>query len=333
MGKKENKKKKTVKIVSIILAAAIILTAGFTVISHAVWHRSGMATLVEINFRISGRDQIYADAQKNTEYIAKRANAEEYTLNTFGMKSAVSEESENGNKVYRLSKSEKSDYCILYLHGGAYINDPLSYHRNLCDKLAQELNAEVVFPIYPLAPNHTYEETIDMLTQVYADIIDDVDVPVTIMGDSAGGGLSAAFCEYLNEIGLEQPDNMILLSPWLDISMSNPAMAELEDADPMLSVDGLVKIGKLWAGELPLDDYRVSPIFGDFSALKNVTLFVGTREILYPDVTEFYELLQAQGISSKLYVGENMNHDYPLFPIPEANTAFEQICNAVRGEN
>lgn len=324
------KKKKAVKIVSIILAAVIVLAAGFTALSHAAWHRSDMATLAEIYLRISGRNQIYANPQKNAEYIAKRAQAGEYTLNSFGLKSAVSEESVNGNKVYRLTKSEKPDYCILYLHGGAYINDPLVYHWRLCDKLVQELNAEVVFPIYPLAPHYTWDETFDMLTDVYTDIADNADVPVTIMGDSAGGGLSVAFCEYLDEIGKAQPDNMILLSPWLDISMSNPAMAELEAVDPMLSVDGLAEIGKLWAGDLPLDDYRVSPIFGDVSALKNVTLFVGTREILYPDVTEFYERLQAQGIPSKLYVGENMNHDYPLFPIPEAGIAFEQICNTIR---
>ena len=327
MRKKTNKK--AVKIISVILVAALVLTAGFTVLSHAVWHRSDMATLVEFYFRISGRKQKYSNPEKNAEYIAKRANAAEYTLNPFGLKSAVSEESVNGNKVYRLTKSENPDYCILYLHGGAYINDALVYHWKLCDKLVRELNAEVVFPIYPLAPHHTFEETFDMLTKLYADILDDGDVPVTMMGDSAGGGLSVAFCEYLNEIDLPQPDNMVLLSPWMDVSMSNPAMAELEKSDPMLSADGLAEIGKLWAGELPLNDYRVSPIFGDFSGLKNVTMFVGTREILYPDVTRFYDLLQAQGIASKLYVGENMNHDYPLFPIPEANTAFEQICDAI----
>ena len=328
MSKKTNKK--AVKIISIILAAVIVLTAGFTVISHTVWHRSDMATLAELYLRISGSKDKYAIPKKNAEYIAKRANAKEYTLNPSGLQSAVSEESVNGNKMYKLTKSEKSDYIILYLHGGAYINDALVYHWKLCDKLTQELNAEVIVPIYPLAPQSTYKETFDMLTRLYADILDDADVPITMMGDSAGGGLTVAFCEYLNEIGLRQPDNMILLSPWLDISMSNSAMAELEKSDPMLSADGLVEIGKLWAGELPLDDYRISPIFGDFSALKNITMFVGTREILYPDITQFYAMLQREGIPSTLYIGEGLNHDYPLFPIPEAKTAFEQICDAVK---
>ena len=194
----------------------------------------------------------------------------------------------------------------------------------------QELNAEVVFPIYPLTPNHTWDETFALVTEVYTDMIHDTEVPVVIMGDSAGGGLALAFCEYMGEIGMEQPDRMVLLSPWMDVSMSNPKAADYESVDPMLSAYGLIEMGRCWAGDLPLDDYRVSPIFGDFSGLKNITLFVGTREIFYPDVTEFYALLQEQGIPSELFIGEGMNHVYPVYPIPEANTAFEQICNSIK---
>ncbi len=40
------------------------------------------------------------------------------------------------------------------------------------------------------------------------------------MGDSAGGGLSVAFCEYLAVNNYSQPEKLILISPWLDVSMS-----------------------------------------------------------------------------------------------------------------
>ena len=126
-----------------------------------------------------------------------------------------------------------------------------------------------------------------------------------------------------------QPDKMILLSPWLDVSMSNPEIEDYESADPMLSAYGLIEMGKCWAGDLELTDYRISPIYGDISALRNVYLFVGTREIFYPDVTLFYSMLQEQGVSAELYIGEGMNHDYPLYPIPEADDAIEQMCSII----
>ena len=134
----------------------------------------------------------------------------------------------------------------------------------------------------------------------------------------------------MSELGLAQPDKLILFSPWMDISMSNPDAANYEALDPMLSAYGLIEMGKCWAGDLDLHDYRVSPMFGDISMLRNVYLFVGTREIFYPDVTAFYAMLQEQQITSELMIGEGMNHVYPLYPIPEAIESLEWICEIMR---
>ena len=329
MTAKRGNRGKTIRIMGVIVAAIVTALAIFTIISHAVYHRSDMATAVELYFRVSGTKHKFADADACADYIAKRGEAKEYALNAASMKSNVDETAVNGCRVYTLSASGAPEYRVLYLHGGAYINDASAYHWKLCDRLAQDLNAEVVFPIYPLTPNHIWSETYDLITAVYEDILADAEIPVVLMGDSAGGGLAVAFCEYIDEIGLPQPDKLILLSPWMDISMSNPEAANYERADPMLSAYGLIEMGKCWAGELPLDDYRVSPIFGDVSMLQNVTLFVGTREIFYPDVTAFYEMLQGTGVEAALHIGEGMNHVYPLYPIPEADEAFEQIAAAL----
>ncbi|MBR1423505.1 MAG: alpha/beta hydrolase [Ruminococcus sp.] len=326
---KKKKSGKTLRVVCIILAVLVVLVGGFTIVSHAVYHRSDMATLVEIYFRISGTKNKFADEKECAEYIEMRRNAAEYVLDV-KLSSNVSESEVNGNKVYRLSAEDPPSVTILYLHGGAYINDATSYHWKLCDKLVQKTNAEVLFPIYPLTPEHTWEETFAMLTALYEDITDNNAGQLVIMGDSAGGGLAVAFCEYLREAGLGQPDKMILLSPWLDISMSNPDAGDYEAADPMLSAYGLTEMGKCWAGDLDIKDYKVSPIYGDISCLQNVYMFVGTREIFYPDVTKFYSMLQDNNVTSELIVGEGMNHVYPTYPIPEANEAIDKISNIIK---
>ena len=326
---KGKKSKKALKVIGIVLAILIVLFGALTVVSHAVYHRSNMATLSELYLRISGTKAKFEDADECAAYIAKRAGAESYVLNT-KLKSTVTEESVNGCRVYMLSPSETTDYIILYLHGGAYINDANANYFKLCDKYAQKLNAEVIFPIYPLAPNHTWDETYDILTEIYENKLKDAAVPVIVMGDSAGGGLTVAFCEYLNELGQKQPDKLILFSPWMDISMSNPMAADYESVDPMLSAYGLVEMGKCWAGDFDLRDYKVSPIFGDISCLQNVYLFVGTREIFYPDVTDFCGMLQELNVNTELVIGEGLNHVYPLYPIPEADDAFDQVCEIIR---
>ena len=327
---KKKTSKKALRVIGIVLAVILVLFIGFSIVSHAVYHRSNMATAAELLFRIQGSKKTFSDPQTVADYIAKRAEAEDYVLDASTLKSDVSETKVNGSRVYTLTSSDAPEVLVLYLHGGAYINDASVYHWKLCDRLAQELNAKVVFPIYPLTPKHTWEETYALITAVYQNTLETAEIPIIIMGDSAGGGLSVAFCEYLDTIGLPQPDRLILFSPWMDISMANPQAADYESVDPMLSAYGLIEMGKCWAGDLPLEDYRVSPIYGDISILRNVTLFVGTREIFYPDVTAFYEMLQAQGIESELFVGEGMNHVYPVYPIPEADTAFEQIAAAIQ---
>ena len=325
------KSNRPLKIIVTVMAVILILVAGLTVVSHAVYHRSNMATLSEAFLRISGTKSKFEDAEKCAAYIETRRNAEPYTLDV-EVKSEVSEEMMNGSRIYTLDPSGTPDYILLYLHGGAYVNDANANYFRICDRLAQELNAEIIFPIYPLAPGHAWNETYALLEQLYRNRLANAEAPVIIMGDSAGGGLSVAFCEYLNEAGLPQPDKLILFSPWMDVSMSNPDAAHYEKADPMLSAYGLIEMGKCWANGLDLQDYRISPIFGDISCLNNVFLFVGTREIFYPDVTRFYEMLREQNSSAELFVGEGLNHVYPLYPIPEAEEALKQVCAIIQAD-
>ena len=326
---------KALRVTAIVLAALLVLLGIFTLVSHVVYHRSAMATAAELLFRFQGTKSKFSDPIQCAQYIESRRNAAEYTL-TQRLTSNVSEITVDGARVYTLSSGSVPDYTVLYLHGGAYINDASVYHWKLCDSLVQKMNARVIFPIYPLTPVHTWDETFELVTDVYRGILEDLEnqeerkTPLILMGDSAGGGLAVAMCEYFKTLDLRQPDRMILFSPWMDVSMSNPDAASYESVDPMLSAYGLIEMGRCWAGDLDIQDWRISPIFGDLSCLDQVYLFVGTREIFYPDVVRFHDLLKAQGSVTELYVGEGMNHVYPLYPIPEADDAMNIICSIMR---
>jgi acetyl esterase/lipase len=222
---------------------------------------------------------------------------------------------------------EDTERVVIYLHGGIYVNEIMQHHIFFCDKLAKKVNATIFAPIYPLAPNHTYEETYEIVEKLYEYLLT-LNKPIVIMGDSAGGGLSVAFCEYLAVNDLPQPKNLILISPWLDVSMSG----NYDDVefDPMLGVDGLRQMGETWAGNLNPRDYKVSPLFGEVSKLPRTILFVGTHEIFYHDVVKFYNKLKDNGVDVELKVGENMNHVYPIYPlVPESKEAYNHIVDVI----
>lgn len=233
-----------------------------------------------------------------------------------------------GCQMVIFNESTTAQHLILYLHGGAYVEEIDEHHIVFCDKLAKKANATVFAPIYPLAPNHTYEETYEIVENLYKMMLEE-EKPITIMGDSAGGGLSAAFSEYLAENELTEPEHLILISPWVDVSMSGD-YDDYIDLDPMLGVDGLREMGEAWAGDLDTKDYRVSPLFGNIEKLPQTTIFIGTHEILYPDVIKFYNKLKESGIDVELNVGEGMYHVYPILPLaPESKEAFNRIVEIV----
>lgn len=59
------------------------------------------------------------------------------------------------------------------------------------------------------------------------------------MGDSAGGGLSLAVAEYFRMEGIRLPDELVLISPWVDTVMENEEIKAYEPKDPFLCVSSL----------------------------------------------------------------------------------------------
>ena len=226
----------------------------------------------------------------------------------------------NGTPVFTFG-DENAENTILYIHGGAYVNEINYQHLLYCFLLSRKLNAYVLAPVYPLAPSSKAKQTFEAITGLYKTLISKKDL--TLMGDSAGGGFVHSFCQYLKTVDLPQPDRIITFSPWVDISMSNPPYDS--ENDPILGEIGLQEIGKSWAGDWDTQDYRVSPLFGDNAGLPDTLIFVGESEIFCKDVKKYVENLKKDGVDVKLVIGCGLFHIYPLFPIPEAISAFKEV--------
>jgi len=273
------------------------------------------------------------DAEKARKHMQERSLEEDepYKIPKMIYHTKVESKDLFGCQIVTFNDIENSEYLVIYLHGGIYVNEIRLPHILFCDKLAKKINGSVFAPVYPLAPNHTYEESYKIVEKLY-DYLLTMDKPVIIMGDSAGGGFSAAFCEYLATNDMPQPKNLILISPWVDVSMSGN-YDEVE-FDPMLGVDGLREMGKAWAGELDSKDYKISPLFGEVKKLPKTTLFVGTHEILYPDIVKFHDKLKDNGVDAELIVGKEMTHVYAVYPLmPEAKEALNHIVETIKDYN
>jgi acetyl esterase/lipase len=260
--------------------------------------------------------------EKIDSYLLEKSEKPEETV-----KSSFKSTDFNGMQVFTFGE-KKSKNTILFIHGGAYVNEINYQHFIFCSLMSKRLDAYVLAPVYPLAPLHEAEESYEKITDLYKHMLD-FDSNITLMGDSAGGGFILSFCQFIKTISLPQPEHIITFSPWVDISMSNSPYDD-ED-DPILGEIGLREIGKSWAGKLDTHDYKVSPLFGDVSNQAPTLIFAGDSEIFYKDIRLYVEKLKKSDVDVRFITGEGLFHIYPLFPIPEAKKAFKEIKKEIMG--
>lgn len=234
--------------------------------------------------------------------------------------------------TYLLKSPSKSDTRqILYLPGGGYVEQPLMWHWRFLYNLSQKLNGTITVPIYPKAPNHQYDEVFENVLPIYKDLLTKTSPEnIVIMGDSAGGGLSLALSQMLLKEGLPQPGNIVLLSPWLDITLSHPEIESMKKNEPMLNLKLLIESGKTYAGDTDRSNYLLSPINGPLKELGKITLFIGTHEFFLPDARKFKKLAEQEKIDINYFEYPKMNHVFPVLPIPEAKRAMQQIVDILK---
>ena len=216
-----------------------------------------------------------------------------------------------GRKVFILTpkNTQKINKVILYLHGGSYVAETSNDHWRFLEKVVNDTGATIILPDYPLTPKYTYKDVFTMITPLYKEIIEEVDINnLILMGDSAGGGMALALAERIGEENIQMPSKTILISPWLDIRLQNPEIDEVQKRDKELSKETLKLAGVAYAGEDGIDSYLVNPIDGNLSKLKNVTILTGTNDILNPDVHVLQEKAKQIGVNIEIKEYESAGH-------------------------
>ncbi len=216
---------------------------------------------------------------------------------------------------------------VLYVHGGGYMAPTDAFHVRFLARLARDLGARVVVPDYPLAPEHTWRDSFGPLTDLAARWADPATGGrLTLAGDSAGGGYALALAQALRDRGGPQPAELVLLSPWVDLTTSTPETAAYDAADPWLFLGKVNAYARWWAGsEEDLARPEVSPTLGDLAGLPRALVLCGTRDLLLPGVRLLARRAEGTGWDLTYVEQPDLLHVYPLLPVPEARAARRTI--------
>lgn len=313
--------------VAAVLALALFF-GGRALYRHLTDGRSWAATM----FSWQLQKDAYTTDEDFAAYLAEKAaeNALPYVIPE-DVSMTVSVERHIYRELDYYVLNSAGDGLLFYFTGGSYIDQPRAVHWQFLNHLAEDTGMTIIVPLYPKLPDTDASGCYDILLAFY-ESYDAGGSQVTFMGDSAGGGLALSLAMQIRDAGLEGPESLVLLCPWVDVTMSNPAIAEYEADDPALDAEMLTHLGALWAGELDTADPVVSPINGSFENLGYITLITGTNELLYPDITALDTLLTDAGIEHNLIIGQGMFHVWPLYmdySIPESQETYEQILAAL----
>lgn len=236
----------------------------------------------------------------------------------------------HGMVVWRARPRRRAPVArVLYLHGGGYVHPLTADYWRLVRALTRA-PAEVVVPAYPLAPDATLDDVLPPLLRVYGDLRDsEPDLPVVLMGDSAGGALALALAQRLRDLGSRPPAAVVALSPWLDATLDEPGVADLETTDPMLAESGLRAAGRAWAGPRGPRDPLVSPVHGLLADLPAIEVYIGDRDILRPAVDAFAARARRDGADLRVHEFPAMFHVWMTRAIPEGRRTRRRLARTV----
>jgi acetyl esterase/lipase len=235
-----------------------------------------------------------------------------------------------GRAVHRLAPRSGEDPrspLVVYLHGGSYVLNATFPHWSFMASLVERTSCSVIAPDYPLAPEYCFADAYRMLIPLLREVRKEASGrKIILAGDSAGGGLALGCAMMLRDERLPSPDALLLLSPWLDVTLDNPDIAQIDPLDPFLNAVALRRAGLAWAGGANPRKPLVSPLYGNFSGLPPVHLFIGTKDILLADCRLMNERCRAAGTQISYYEFEWMVHVWMLLSFKEAKLASGQIA-------
>jgi acetyl esterase/lipase len=231
--------------------------------------------------------------------------------------------------VHVATPNSHPDRQMLYLHGGGYVYGAPAFYRDFIWRIADTTRSRVLCIDYRLAPEHPFPAAVDDAIAAYRWLLDQGADPrrLSVMGDSAGGGLTFATLLRLRAEGRPLPAAAVTLSPWTDLTLSGESIRRFARTDPMLDpVQARTYAGWYLAGADPRHPYA-SPLYGDATGLPPTLIQVGSDELLLDDSTRMADRMRVKGRRVALEVWPRMPHVWQLYAraVPEARRAVERI--------
>lgn len=225
------------------------------------------------------------------------------------------------------------DRQMLFMHGGAFAMMSPESHERFAGHVANACRTQTFLPDYSLAPENPFptgmNETIAMLKHLI-EHGQKAGKRTILLGESSGGAFALGAAQTLRDQNGPLPACIVLICPWLDLSLSGASIDSNAQKAAILSKGNLTIFADYYMNDLaiPKTAPLVSPLFGSLANLPPIYCQAGEFDLLLDDATR---LMGRDGRNVTVEVFPDMCHSFQFFAgkFPEADAAIKMIGDFV----
>jgi epsilon-lactone hydrolase len=233
---------------------------------------------------------------------------------------------------------------LLYIHGGSFIGGSRASWRSFCSVLANAASSRTIVPEFRLPPESAFPASLEDIQAAFRGIYSEElstlsngtpsaagQVPdIIIMADGSGAALALALVASLRGSFRAAVRQVVLFSPWLDLTSASPVISGHKVADDVMSGEVLRRSADLYTHAENLSNPLVSPLHlpaEQLAGFPPVYIQLGEKEILLDDAKRYKALLDSAGIRCTLDVWPGMMHLFQMADeyLTEAHLAIERV--------
>ena len=245
-----------------------------------------------------------------------------------------------------------SNRVMLYIHGGSFVGGSRVAYASFCASLATKCFCRVVVPEYRLAPAYPFPAANEDIQNVFKALFTEEHIACSlnsergsnpqlpemiIAADSSAAPIACSLIFNLRERYRSCIKQVILFSPWLDVSECSKLITTKKISDEVMSGDVLRKSSSVYTYESNTSSPMVSPLLAGDEALQNfppVLIQMGAKEILLEDAKEFAANLIAAGSECELDIWPDMMFMFQMADeyLHESHLALDKVGKVVTAD-
>jgi len=240
-------------------------------------------------------------------------------------------------RVYRPQGASDPLPVVVNFHGGGWVSGDLRQSEWWCSSVAAQAGVVVVSLDYRLAPEHPFPAPVQDCYAATVWITEHADAlgidasRLAVMGDSAGGNLSAVVCLMARDLGGPPIALQVLIYPSVELVGSFPSEDENAHA-PVLTKADLAVFSGLYLRDGDGSDPYASPLRGKHHGLPPALIQTAQHDPLRDHGAAYAGALREAGVEVRLTNYVDAVHGYISLPgvVPMARQALAETCDAVR---